>query len=58
MRRQPELSTFCAAAAGGDVTLPVAIGLEGSTWTLRRLPSAGVLPDIALNCALDPPDPL
>ena len=54
---EPTVSFLCGDASG-NVTLPVAIGLAGSSWTLARVPASGELPDIAINCNLDPPDAL
>lgn len=49
---------FWCGAVSGQVTAPVALDLAGSSWTLARVAPNGDLPELAVNCAKDPPDPL
>lgn len=49
---------FSCGSARGHVTVPAELDLAGSTWTLARIAANGALPDIAINCAKDAPDPL
>lgn len=49
---------FLCGAVSGTVSEPTALNLEGSTWTARRIQDANSLPEITINCAGDPPDPL
>ncbi|HMJ10333.1 MAG TPA: hypothetical protein VK524_02950 [Polyangiaceae bacterium] len=49
---------FSCGTADGSVSEPTSLSLTGSTWTARRIKGPGTLPDIAINCALEPPDPL
>jgi hypothetical protein len=49
---------FLCGAVSGTVSEPVELKLEGSTWTARRIQDPSSLPEITINCAGDPPDPL
>jgi hypothetical protein len=49
---------FLCGAVSGTVSEPTALNLEGSTFTARRIGDPSSLPEITINCAGDPPDPL
>ncbi|HEY6561120.1 MAG TPA: hypothetical protein VI072_27780 [Polyangiaceae bacterium] len=49
---------FLCGAVSGAVSEPTALELNGSTWTARRIQDPSSLPELTINCAGDPPDPL
>lgn len=51
-------SGFACGIVEGRATEPITIDLEGSTFTLQRLPKLRTLPDPLLDCSCTPAEPL
>jgi hypothetical protein len=53
-----EPADFVCGPMSGNATEPLAIDLDGSTWTMQKVTDPAMYPPALINCELAPADPL
>jgi hypothetical protein len=48
---------FYCGQLDGEVSKPITLNVDGSSWTLTKLTAPGTYPDPVINCVKDPADP-